>query len=675
MLKLPLLFIAILISAAISTVSVFYINKNYEKIKYQEPPLIINTEKGQLQAFVGNQSNEKIDNTKNNKNKNENEQIKKEQTIKNLKSSDTKSENQNNSQITQHNKKLSEKILQNKTVIDTSNNKELKEPQFCKINKDIVPPRTKIIFNEINWAGSKNSAYDEWIELKNVALNFQDVSIKGWQIISEKGNIKIIIDKDAIIKPLKFYLIVSDKSNLDGDFKFKGNIRNEGDSLYLFDENCKLQDSIIMEGGWFYGDNNEKLTMERTKSLEWKNSKVEGGTPNFENSVYLEIEEEQKNNENNQEQNNTQNNSNQQSNAQENSEDGQEYKKLLIVEIQIKDETNSDHDFVKIFNPSEKKINLDGINLVKKSSTGKTYSIKSFGENDFINPKEYIVWKNSDFESLPANYQTTQTLSENNSIAIIKKDKGEIIDSVCWGEGENQFKEGDCLPNPYSKLERKKQNNEFIDTQNNLNDFTYDQQSPNNQNSENQQQKNQNQQEQQDQNNNQTYNYLDVVFSEIAWAGTKASSYDEWIELFNNTQTDIDLSGWKIKGEVKGEIKLEINLQGTIKSGDYFLLERTDDNTISNIQADLIFTGNLLNSGMNIRLLDPQNNIIDELSFENGWPAGDNDKKLSMERKNLKISALPDNFQSFNGNFVINPEPLDAKNNKILGTPKHENSK
>ena len=39
---------------------------------------------------------------------------------------------------------------------------------------------------------------------------------------------------------------------------------------------------------------------------------------------------------------------------------------------------------------------------------------------------------------------------------------------------------------------------------------------------------------------------LDVVISEIAWAGTTSSFNDEWLELANNTVTDIDLAGWQL---------------------------------------------------------------------------------------------------------------------------------
>lgn len=37
----------------------------------------------------------------------------------------------------------------------------------------------------------------------------------------------------------------------------------------------------------------------------------------------------------------------------------------------------------------------------------------------------------------------------------------------------------------------------------------------------------------------------DVAISEIAWMGTRTSYYDEWIELYNNTASPIDLIGWR----------------------------------------------------------------------------------------------------------------------------------
>lgn len=38
----------------------------------------------------------------------------------------------------------------------------------------------------------------------------------------------------------------------------------------------------------------------------------------------------------------------------------------------------------------------------------------------------------------------------------------------------------------------------------------------------------------------------DVVINEVAWMGTAADYRDEWIELYNNSQENIDLSGWSL---------------------------------------------------------------------------------------------------------------------------------
>ncbi len=43
------------------------------------------------------------------------------------------------------------------------------------------------------------------------------------------------------------------------------------------------------------------------------------------------------------------------------------------------------------------------------------------------------------------------------------------------------------------------------------------------------------------------YNPQDIIISEVAWAGTQAFEGDEWIELYNTTSGDIDLSGWRLE--------------------------------------------------------------------------------------------------------------------------------
>lgn len=153
----------------------------------------------------------------------------------------------------------------------------------------------------------------------------------------------------------------------------------------------------------------------------------------------------------------------------------------------------------------------------------------------------------------------------------------------------------------------------------------------------------------------------DVVINEIAWMGTTNYHGDEWVELYNNTEGPISLEGW-ILGSTDG--KPNISLGGVVSSGDFFLLERTDDTSVSDKQADQIYTGVLGNSGEHLELLDAQGNLIDNV---NAWGkvlwegfGGDNEAKHTMERKDPKLAG------SDPGNWATSAD--------VGGTPKAQNS-
>ncbi len=164
---------------------------------------------------------------------------------------------------------------------------------------------------------------------------------------------------------------------------------------------------------------------------------------------------------------------------------------------------------------------------------------------------------------------------------------------------------------------------------------------------------------------------LDVVINEIAWMGTKANSADEWIELYNSTNQDINLEGW---GLYEGETLIE-PLTGIIKANSYYLIERTDDNTVKSIEASQepsSWGGYGLNNNGEDIFLSNKDSIIDEVNCSEGWFAGDSDNYKTMERINTKeIGSDPNNWQT---NYLTSGA-IDYKNNLINGTPKSENSK
>ncbi len=90
-----------------------------------------------------------------------------------------------------------------------------------------------------------------------------------------------------------------------------------------------------------------------------------------------------------------------------------------------------------------------------------------------------------------------------------------------------------------------------------------------------------------------------VVINEVAWAGTTASSYDEWIELYNNTDQDVNLEGWLLEA---ADGSPAIALTGVIPAHGFYLLERSDDSAVSNVPADQTYTGALGDTGESLRL-------------------------------------------------------------------------
>ena len=168
-----------------------------------------------------------------------------------------------------------------------------------------------------------------------------------------------------------------------------------------------------------------------------------------------------------------------------------------------------------------------------------------------------------------------------------------------------------------------------------------------------------------------------IVINEVAWAGTKASPNDEWIELYNPSNGAIDLTGWTIVfgkvvihlGSVEGAT-VEVR-RSVVKPGAFLLLERSDDDTIFDIEADLIYKGSLPNSGVLIRLLDPNGLGVDTANAgHEGWAAGNATGELpyaSMERIDPTKPDSPTNWRTNDGIIRCGH---DADGGEINGTPR-----
>lgn len=157
-----------------------------------------------------------------------------------------------------------------------------------------------------------------------------------------------------------------------------------------------------------------------------------------------------------------------------------------------------------------------------------------------------------------------------------------------------------------------------------------------------------------------------VMINEIAWMGMQpkagetsgVAANNEWFELYNSGSDAVSLEGWSI---VADDGSPDIFLQGSVSAGGYFLLERTDDETVPGIGADQIYSGSFENGGEYLKLKNISGNVVDEINADSGWPAGDNITKDTMQRSGSSWITAPPTPRAQNaGNAVLSPAPLSS---------------
>ncbi len=169
-----------------------------------------------------------------------------------------------------------------------------------------------------------------------------------------------------------------------------------------------------------------------------------------------------------------------------------------------------------------------------------------------------------------------------------------------------------------------------------------------------------------------------VVINEIAWAGTAFNASDEWVELYNAGDTAVDVTGWSLHGDPYGDgDTIIIVLSGVIAPGAYYLVERTDDTTVSDIIADVFgpFGGAGLKNlpgGEDLSLRNAGGVIVDSIPCSSGWFAGGAPLKATMERVDPLVPGS--DLANWASNTDLITTGLDAAGNHIRGTPKFRNS-
>ena len=116
-----------------------------------------------------------------------------------------------------------------------------------------------------------------------------------------------------------------------------------------------------------------------------------------------------------------------------------------------------------------------------------------------------------------------------------------------------------------------------------------------------------------------------IVINEINYHSDSLIDSGDWVELYNNSSTDIDLSGW-ILMDGKDDNRYNLPYGIMLKTNGYLVI-CNDKMKFCNVNHEVVnFVGNIPflfdNNGEPIRLFDAEMNLIDLVEFDdkNPWP-------------------------------------------------------
>lgn len=666
---------------------------------------------------------------------------------------------------------------QEQGILNSVKDTKLSSTKFCEV--DALKPMAlgSVIFQEVAWMGSINSANDEWMKLKNISNG--EVNLEGWQVQDADNQIQIALGKDHNVSSQgSFILERTNNDSLPGvqaHAIYAGALNNINEALYLFDEKCVLRDKIVAVPDWPAGDSGTRKPMERMSDLGWQTlgsvQSQNSSTQTAMQTIY--------------------------SKGVAGSPPPTPvitYSKILISEVQTAGVSSQIEEFVELYNPTSGQVNLTDWYIQKKTQGGDSFS--TFASKNLLSGKTIqatgyllIAREGSSFAS-SADAITTYSLADNNTLAL-KNPDGTVVDKIGWGDVQDAENTPASNPQAGQSLNRiwDTASQTYYDRDNNSIDFVLhnpaspravnpaptppppppEEPPPSQDTTPPQVMLNSIASSQNDISFSLSWSVSDpqgdatpsgvqsifveytvtpsatgvfaqydnngawtdwqtgsvgkltltsqttvlslraqdgisyafqvkakdvagnesvantastavslaktVVINEVAWAGTKAESTDEWLELFNSTTSLVDLTGWKITSS--DSAGPELTLTGTIAAGGFYLIERTDNlATTATAQLTASFGNGLSNTACEILYLyNAQNTVVDATvcKSDGAWSAGTaSPDYISMER--IVATTAGSNASNWANNNLVKYNNKDAGSNWINGTPGTTNS-
>jgi len=128
-----------------------------------------------------------------------------------------------------------------------------------------------------------------------------------------------------------------------------------------------------------------------------------------------------------------------------------------------------------------------------------------------------------------------------------------------------------------------------------------------------------------------------IVINEIMYRAADASMSDDWIELYNNGKTDVDISGWTYRDDNSNRVPYTFP-EGTILKKDEYLVVAENLENFKNIYPDVDnvigeFNFGLGRNGDQVRIFDANGILHDSVAYDSkgDWDSAPNGNGPSLE--------------------------------------------
>jgi PKD repeat protein/DNA/RNA endonuclease YhcR with UshA esterase domain len=444
-----------------------------------------------------------------------------------------------------------------------------------------------VVINEVAWMGTAISANDEWIELRNTSS--ENINLSGWTLNAADGTPKINLS--GLISANGYFLLerTSDHGfpGAAADLIYTGALGNSGENLLLKDGSGNLIDQVDASGGWQAGDNDLRQPMERLPDGSWQTSDTVGGTPKMANGDKVQAEEPSLDNSAEQSQKSDS------SGLNNGSSDSFVYRASLgavLINEFVSYPDASENEWVELYNSSGQEIVLDGWTIVDGSGAATVLSGGFDAGNYFFVKEKFKGALNNSGDEISL-YSKQHDLIDQ----VVYGNYGNDQDNnaPAPGKGESCALKVDGLKALYGKDSYAVTDSP---TKNEANIIS----APSGQAVTN------------------SVAPADgsdgkIVITEILPNPSAAQGKGEFIELYNNSDKPVDLTGYKI--EVEGGRSFEfgkfLNISHLLPAKDYFPFYRFDSNIV------------LDNNGGTIKFYSPGQSQADQVLNYGAAPVGE----------------------------------------------------